>query len=44
MAQQTRLFRRQILRSPREQYAWCRVRRSQVRRVLQALEALLRRT
>ena len=43
MAHQTRLFRRQIYRTPRERYAWRVVRRSQLRRALQALEALYRR-
>ena len=43
MAQQTRFFRRQIYRPSPERYAWRRVRRSHVRRALQALEALYRR-
>jgi len=40
MAHQIRFFRRQIYRPSRERYAWNRVRRSQVRRALRALEAL----
>jgi hypothetical protein len=43
MAHETRLFRRRVPRSAPERYAWRRVRRSQVRLVLQALEALYRR-
>ena len=43
MAHQTRFFRRQIYRPSPERYAWRRVRRSQVRRARQALEALYRK-
>jgi hypothetical protein len=43
MAHSTRLYRRQVYRSPRERYAWRTVRPSQVRRALQALAALYRR-
>jgi hypothetical protein len=39
MAHQTRLYRRQVYR----RLGWRRVRRSQARRALQALEALYRR-
>jgi hypothetical protein len=39
MAHQTRLYRRQVYRKQN----WRRVRRPQVRRALQALEALYRR-
>ncbi|HUR39407.1 MAG TPA: hypothetical protein VM222_07930 [Planctomycetota bacterium] len=37
MAHQTRFFRRQIYRPSPERYAWSRVRRSHVRRAIQAL-------
>ena len=43
MAHSTRFFRRQIYRPSRERYSWRVVRRSHVRRALQALEALYRR-
>ncbi len=43
MAHPTRFFRRQIYRPSRERYSWRVVRRSHVRRTLQALEALYRR-
>lgn len=42
MAHQTRLFRGQVYRTPRQRYAWRQVRRSQARRALQALYALYR--
>jgi hypothetical protein len=43
MAHQTRFFRRQIYRAGFERFAWRIVRRSHVRRALQALEALYHR-
>jgi hypothetical protein len=43
MAHPTRFFRRQIYRPSGARYAWRVVRRSHVRRALQALEALYRR-
>jgi hypothetical protein len=43
MAHQTRSFRREIYRPTLPRYAWARVRRSHVRRALQALEALYRK-
>lgn len=42
MAHQTRFHRRQIYRPARGRVGWHRVRRCQVRRTLQALEALYR--
>jgi len=43
MAHQTRSYRREVYRPSAPRYAWARVRRGQVRRALQALEALYRR-
>jgi hypothetical protein len=43
MAHQTRFHRRRIYRSARERYGWRIVRRSHIRRALQALDALYRK-
>jgi hypothetical protein len=43
MGRGTRIFRRPGLRSGRVRYAWRVVRRAQLRRALEALDALYRR-
>jgi hypothetical protein len=43
MGHRTRFHRRHVYRRPAARYAWRVVRRSQVRQVLRALEALYRR-
>ena len=43
MAHSTKFTRRQVYRPHRGRYAWTVVRRSQVRRALEALEAIYRR-